>query len=68
MENAYGIITVVITIWALCVGVSRIFVGKHFLGDVIVGFIIGGTIAAIICRLVHALVRFAESRRPASEA
>lgn len=67
-RNAYGIITAVITVWALCVGVSRIFVGKHFLGDVIVGFIIGGTIAAVICHLVHALIRFSESRRPDSEA
>lgn len=67
-RSVYGIITVVITIWALCVGISRIFVGKHFLGDVIVGFVVGSIFAAIICRLVYALMRFAESRRPAAEA
>lgn len=67
-RNAYGIITAIITIWALCVGISRIFVGKHFLGDVIVGFVVGSIFAAVICRLVHALVKFAESRRPTSEA
>ena len=28
-------------IWAMLVAVSRIFVGKHYLGDVIVGTVIG---------------------------
>ena len=28
-------------IWAFLVAVSRIFVGKHFLGDVIVGTLVG---------------------------
>lgn len=27
--------------WGAMVGISRIFVGKHYLGDVIVGFIVG---------------------------
>ncbi len=31
--------------WALLVGISRIFVGKHFLGDVIVGFAVGSLFA-----------------------
>lgn len=30
-----------IFIWAILVGVSRIFVGKHFFGDVLVGFLVG---------------------------
>lgn len=30
-----------ICIWAFLVGISRIFVGKHFLGDVIVGLMVG---------------------------
>ncbi len=30
-----------ITTWALLVGISRIFVGKHFLGDVLTGFVVG---------------------------
>lgn len=44
-------------IWATLVAVSRIFVGKHFLGDVIVGICIGtlagwafGTLAKIIIK------------------
>lgn len=30
-----------IFIWALLVGISRVFVGKHFFGDVMVGFAVG---------------------------
>ena len=30
-----------VCIWAFLVGISRIFVGKHFLGDVIVGLAVG---------------------------
>ena len=44
-------------IWATLVAVSRIFVGKHFLGDVIVGICVGtlaglafGTLAKVIIR------------------
>ena len=44
-------------IWATLVAVSRIFVGKHFLGDVIVGICVGtlagwafGTLAKIIIK------------------
>lgn len=35
-QYAWGIIP-----WALLVGLSRVFVGKHFLGDVLVGFAAG---------------------------
>ena len=31
--------------WALFVGISRIFVGKHFLGDVLTGFVVGSLFA-----------------------
>ena len=34
-----------IVIWALLVGFSRIFMGKHFLGDVLVGFAVGSLFA-----------------------
>ena len=37
-RSAYYAIAV---IWALLVGASRIFVGKHFFGDVCVGFLVG---------------------------
>lgn len=37
--------------WAFLVSLSRIFVGKHFLGDVLVGTIVGLAIAYAVVRL-----------------
>lgn len=37
--------------WGLLVGISRIFVGKHFLGDVLVGFAVGLLVAWGWCSL-----------------
>lgn len=45
---------VIISIWATMVGLSRVFVGKHYLGDVLVGFIAGGIIAFALTRLFDA--------------
>ncbi|MCR4824677.1 MAG: phosphatase PAP2 family protein [Bacteroidales bacterium] len=41
--------------WALLVGLSRVFVGKHFLGDVLTGFFFGllsGGILALLARWI----------------
>lgn len=45
--------------WAFMVAVSRIFVGKHYLGDVIVGILVGslagiafGWLASYLCRKI----------------
>ena len=46
--RAYGIC---VTIWASLVGLSRIFVGKHVLGDVLVGFAVGALIGFILAKL-----------------
>lgn len=43
--------------WVLLVGISRIFVGKHFLGDVIVGIIAGFLTSLIVCKCAELLVR-----------
>ena len=55
--RAYGIVMV---LWALLVGISRVFVGKHFLGDVLVGWLVGlafglffGWLAGVIIQKVH---------------
>lgn len=40
----HTVYTVLITAWAVLVGLSRVFVGKHFLGDVLAGFIAGALI------------------------
>lgn len=37
--------------WAILVGISRIFVGKHFLGDVLVGFVVGLVIGYAFARV-----------------
>lgn len=37
--------------WAILVGISRVFVGKHFLGDVLVGFIVGLVIGYAFARV-----------------
>ncbi len=42
---------VIITLWAPLVGASRVFVGKHFVGDVLTGFAAGTVVAALICGL-----------------
>lgn len=37
----YRLYARLVVIWGIMVGMSRVFVGKHFLGDVVVGFIVG---------------------------
>jgi undecaprenyl-diphosphatase len=37
--------------WAFMVAVSRIFVGKHYLGDVIVGILVGSLAGWCFARL-----------------
>ena len=56
-----------ILIWATLLSISRIFVGKHYLGDIIVGAVIGcsyGTIIAMAARWFFA--RFIDKKRPAA--
>lgn len=40
-KRNYGFYTTATMIWAFFVSISRIFVGKHYFGDVVVGIIIG---------------------------
>ena len=37
--------------WAFMVAVSRIFVGKHYLGDVLVGILVGSLAGYCFARL-----------------
>lgn len=46
-----------ICIWGVLVGVSRIFVGKHFLGDVIVGLIVGALFGWLMATLARLVIR-----------
>ena len=53
----------VISVWALLVSASRIFVGKHFFGDVLVGMAIGIAFGWLFGRLSCAIGRCTESGR-----
>lgn len=58
-SHKYTWYTLAITLWALLVGMSRVFVGKHFFGDVCAGFIagivFGGILAVAACRVMKFL-------------
>ena len=52
-KHGYGTYDKAIALWAFMVGVSRVFVGKHFVGDVAVGFAVGviyGLATGLLCR------------------
>ena len=44
-------------LWASLVSVSRVFVGKHYLGDILVGAMIGITIGYLMGRLSRFVIR-----------
>ena len=43
--------------WGLLVGISRVFVGKHFFGDVMVGFAVGILFAFVISSIAGKIIR-----------
>ena len=48
-KHRYGWYRCIIFLWAAAVSLSRVFVGKHYLGDVLAGAAAGAVIAAVIC-------------------
>lgn len=46
-----------VVVWGFLVGLSRIFVGKHFLGDVIVGLALGALFAWLFISLARLVIR-----------
>ena len=55
--NAYGVWMI---FWATMVGISRIFVGRHYLGDVLAGFIIGAAAGIAFGYLARWLIKVAK--------
>lgn len=54
-KHNYTLLGVLLGIWALLVSISRVFVGKHFLGDVLTGILVGvafGVLCGYLCRLI----------------
>jgi undecaprenyl-diphosphatase len=43
--------------WAFMVAISRIFVGKHYLGDVIVGILVGSLAGYCFARLASYTIK-----------
>ena len=50
-RSSYRGYALFIYVWALLVGISRVFVGKHYLGDVLVGFAVGALIGWALAKL-----------------
>jgi len=44
MKNKYKTLTIVLFLWALFMGYTRIYLGVHYPGDIMAGFIMGGLI------------------------
>lgn len=55
--HSYGILTAGMVLWALLVSFSRVFVGKHFFGDVLVGIVIGTAVGLAFGLLGRYLIR-----------
>ena len=56
-KHNYTLLGVLLSLWALLVGISRVFVGKHFLGDVLAGFATGVLFGLLIGLLYRLLCR-----------
>lgn len=51
LKNKIKILLPILVIWALLIGYSRIYVGVHFPGDVLVGFFIGLLLGVIFYKI-----------------
>ena len=59
-KHNYTLLGVLLSIWALLVSISRVFVGKHFLGDVLTGILVGiafGLLCGFLCRLICSKIK-----------
>lgn len=47
------LLAALLVIWVAGVSISRVYVGKHFVGDIVAGAIAGIIIAELLCRIIH---------------
>lgn len=57
-----SLFTVFVFLWAIVVGYSRIYLGKHFLGDILGGLLLGMVCGLAIFFIIHLIDNFAISR------
>ena len=50
------LLAALLIVWVAAVSISRVYVGKHFVGDILVGAAAGIIIAEVLCRLIHWVV------------
>ena len=53
----YGIYAIFMYAWATMVAISRVFVGKHYLGDVMVGISVGILVGLLFAWLARKIIR-----------
>lgn len=56
-SHGYRVYGGIAFLWTALVGISRVFVGKHFLGDVLAGFAVGLVAGIVIAVLSKMIVR-----------
>lgn len=56
-KNKYNLFTTLIMIWATLVSISRIFVGKHYFGDVLVGILVGLSFGFAIAYIIRFIIK-----------
>lgn len=57
LKPSYKWIRPLLVFWAILVGYSRIYVGVHYTGDVVCGFIIGSIIAFLFVKVYKNLIQ-----------
>lgn len=56
LKSYFKYVVVLLLIWAVLVGYSRIYIGVHYPGDVITGFVFGTVVALMMLKLNRYLV------------
>ncbi|NQY04765.1 MAG: phosphatase PAP2 family protein [Flavobacteriaceae bacterium] len=51
LKQYYRFVLLVMVVWAVFVGYSRIYIGVHFPGDVLTGFVIGTLLATLLYKV-----------------